>query len=308
MTHRWKQTIIIDEKIAHEVIEAQFDLQVKNIKLVDSGWDNTVYLINEALIFRFPRREFALPCMTNEIAMLPYIAEQVTFPLSAPQWIGKPSEQYPYPFAGYPMLVGRSLCDVSESLIDNKVFAETLAIWLKELHHVSVRNSDLQLLKNTQDWHLDVAYRVKRCHENLAQYEDYFLEANFTIEQLHETIDKLSQLKINKYLQSYVHGDLYHRHIIVDPNTCMPTGIIDWGDVHISHPGIDLSVGMIFTHSAYEHFLNIYGDVDTETLAISYINGFAHAMSFLPYAYEQNKEPLKRWGRFQVMRAMEEIL
>jgi hypothetical protein len=114
MTHAWNQSIDINEQKAKQLIESQHSLIVKTIHVMDEGWDNLVYLVNETYIFRFPRREFGLACMENEIALLPYIASQVSFPLSAPQWIGKPSDLYPYPFAGYPMIPGKPVSDIAQ--------------------------------------------------------------------------------------------------------------------------------------------------------------------------------------------------
>ena len=190
------------------------------------------------------------------------------------------------------------------SLIDNKAFAEILAFWLKELHSVNVRSSDLQLLKGDHDWRLNVAHRVSRCKENLAQYEHYFLQAGFTKAQLLAVIEIISHFKFAESKKSYVHGDLYHRHILVDPERIKPTGLIDWGDIHVSHPGVDLGVGMIFTHSMFEYFLSIYGDIDDDTRKILLLHSFAHAMSFLPYTYEQNKESLKHWAYLQLKRSI----
>ncbi|MGL5741584.1 MAG: hypothetical protein ACRCXC_03035 [Legionella sp.] len=84
MTHAWNQSIDIDEQKAKLLIESQHPIPVATICVLDEGWDNVVYLVNETMIFRFPLREFELVCMENEISLLPYIASQVSFPLSAP--------------------------------------------------------------------------------------------------------------------------------------------------------------------------------------------------------------------------------
>lgn len=175
MTHAWNQSIDINEQIAKQLIESQHSLIVKTIHVMDEGWDNLVYLVNETYIFRFPRREFGLACMENEIALLSYIASQVSFPLSAPQWIGKPSDLYPYPFAGYPMISGKPVSDVAQSLIADANFAITLASWLSELHAIPVTEHYASLIKGEQGWRYDVNHRILRCKENLKDYENYFL-------------------------------------------------------------------------------------------------------------------------------------
>ncbi len=72
MAHAWHQTLEINSDKAKKLIESQHHLSVKSITLLDEGWDNVVYLVNQELIFRFPRRELGVMCMKNEINLLPY--------------------------------------------------------------------------------------------------------------------------------------------------------------------------------------------------------------------------------------------
>ena len=82
----------------------------------------------------------------------------------------------------------------------------------------------------------------------------------------------------------------------------------DWGDLHIGHPGIDLAAGMVLTDSALDVFLKAYGDINQETQQLMTFHAFCHGMSFLPYAFEQNKAPLKRWATLVLANAMKRIL
>ena len=41
------------------------------LRPLGAGWDNTVFLVNESFVFRFPRREIAVACMEAEIRVLP---------------------------------------------------------------------------------------------------------------------------------------------------------------------------------------------------------------------------------------------
>ena len=307
MTHAWNQTIEIDEQKASQLIESQHPILISKISLLDSGWDNQVFLVNETMIFRFPRREFGLDCMENEIALLPYIANQVSFPLSAPQWIGQPSDLYPHPFAGYSIIPGKAVSDVSPSLITNITFATTLATWLSELHAIPVTNHYAQLIKGEQGWRYDVNHRVSRCKENLERYENHFIQLGFDKNSLLEVIAKLPTLTFQENKKSYLHADLYSRHVVMNPETGAPTGLIDWGDTHIGHPGIDLAVGMIFTEEAFQRFISAYGHVDNDMMNLSLLHAFCHHMSFLPYTCEQNKPHLMRWAAMVLARTIDEI-
>lgn len=307
MSHVWKQNIHINETIAAELIEKQQHFKVHIISFLDEGWDNVVYLVNETLIFRFPRRESAVFCMENEIALTPYIQKQVSFPLSASKWIGKPTKQYPYVYSGYRILPGKPLCEMRNTLIDDERFAIILATWLKELHAIPVTSEYMATIKGNHAWKTDINYRIKRCHENITQYAHYFAEAHFKKETLLAIINRLSQWYFDIEKNAFIHGDLYSRHIMVNLDTGLPSGLIDWGDVHIGHPGIDLLSGMIFTKKAFQVFLKIYGHIDEKTYQIMLMNAFCHSMSFLPYAFEENKISSKRWAIMMLQRVIEEI-
>ena len=61
-----------------------------------------------------------------------------------------------------------------------------------------------------------------------------------------------------------VHGELHVRHLLVDPEG-RASGVIDWGDVCLADPAVDLSFGFAaFPGPARAAFLSAYGPVDPE--------------------------------------------
>lgn len=306
MANLWKKTVEINEVLAKQLIEDQRLLKVATISKLDEGWDNTAFIVNNQFIFRFPHREFGVKCMQNEIALLPKLKSYLSFQTTIPAYIGKSCELFSYPFAGYPIIHGKPLCDASNNLIDDAEFATTLATWLKELHSIPEKEICPNLNTTEQYWQFDLPHRIKRCYENLNEYETYFLTAGFDKNKLIEMIEKIKLFKFENTFQSILHGDLYCRHVIVNEKL-LPVGLIDFGDIFVGDPGIDLSVGMIFSESAFQIFLNEYGDVDSTRLQLLLFHAFAHAMSFLPYAFEQQKDNLKRWAVFELSRSIAEI-
>lgn len=306
MSHAWHQTIDINEEIASKFITSQHNMHIQSIQALDAGWDNVVYLINNDLVFRFPRREFGLTCMENEIIFLPIIKQHVSFPLSAPEWIGKPSPLYPYPYAGYKILSGKALSDQEPQLIHDKQFAKTIAHWLKELHQIPIKPAYIETMEGEYEWKVNVEHRTHLCKVNIAQYEKFYVDAGLDLKCLLQIISHLEKWNFLPQKRCFVHGDLYSRHIIVNEKM-QPTGIIDWGDIHIGHPGIDLAVGMIFTQETFHTFLASYGEIDEETYRITLFHSFCHSMSFLPYAFEQNKNNLMKWATIVLQRVIDEI-
>ncbi len=50
----WDKTINVTTEIAQKLIENQFSYKVNNIKFLGSGYDNSAFLVNQEIVFRFP--------------------------------------------------------------------------------------------------------------------------------------------------------------------------------------------------------------------------------------------------------------
>jgi len=296
MVHSWQQTISIDKRLAIQLIEKQIGIKVDAISSFGEGWDNVAYLVNNKYVFRFPRRQMGVECMENEINVLPYIKDKVSFPFSYPQFVGAPTASYSAPFAGYQLLPGMPLSEVSAELVEDKKFAQQLALLLKELHSISVPEECKKLIKGDQSWRYNVPQRIEKLEKVIKQYGHFFKYAGFNLQEIMDILDKAKSLNFdNAFKASFCHGDLYSRHILVDKNKSL-TGIIDWGDIHIGNPGTDLSIAfLIFSEKNIGHFFDCYGSVDTEIMKIAMFRAFWHPIMFLPYCYEQKEERLKNW-------------
>ncbi len=284
MTNIWDQTIALSADTITTLLKTQFDIIVSDLKLIGEGFDNTAFLVNGLYVFRFPRREEALPLIKNEISILPYLATQLPFALSAPTFIGQPTSIYPYPFVGYPFLQGEILTQAQNTLIDSLVFATTLGSWLKALHQVPVRPTDLHIEPERTNWRLDLKTRTQRVIEVTTQYQKYFVEAGFEIALLQKNMDYFQNLDFNNQRSSsYIHNDLYAKHILVDTQN-MPAALIDWGDCQVGNPAIDLCIGiMILTPELLPHFYKAYGSITIQDMQIAHFVAYCHSITALSY-------------------------
>ena len=112
-----------------------------------------------------------------KLRFCPTFKKKLSFPISAPQWIGEASSDYPYPFAGYQKLEGQAVSEAFHQLVDDQQFAKTLAQFLKELHQVPI-NPNIPV-KGTYEWKLDPVHRLKSIHY-FEQYPDYFAKAGIS--------------------------------------------------------------------------------------------------------------------------------
>jgi aminoglycoside phosphotransferase (APT) family kinase protein len=77
-------------------------------------------------------------------------------------------------------------------------------------------------------------------------------------------LDRAAELDAPRGVPVLVHGDLHARHLLVDP-AGRATGVLDWGDLCLADPALDLSLGFAaFSGAARAAFLAAYGPVDAE--------------------------------------------
>jgi len=96
------------------------------------------------------------------------------------------------------------------------------------------------------------------------------------------SIAKSINLPPNKVL---VHGDLYCRHLMFHEGEL--TGVIDWGDVGINSPAIDLAVIFSFYPPiTHQTFLDVYGKVDEKTWNYARFLGLHSAITFMLYGHD----------------------
>ena len=72
---QWTAEVEVTPQLAADLIREQFpDLGARRVTVLATGWDNTAFLAEGQWLFRFPRREVAVPGVRREIAVLPRLA------------------------------------------------------------------------------------------------------------------------------------------------------------------------------------------------------------------------------------------
>jgi aminoglycoside phosphotransferase (APT) family kinase protein len=96
MANIWDPERVVSMAAARELIERQFpELAPATISPLGEGYDNTVYLVNERYVFRFPRRQIAVDLLCAEGRLLPKLADRLPLPVSKPLFFGSPEDKYP---------------------------------------------------------------------------------------------------------------------------------------------------------------------------------------------------------------------
>ncbi len=93
-----------------------------------------------------------------------------------------------------------------------------------------------------------------------------------------------------------VHGDFYVRHILVNEVHDL-VGVIDWGDIHIGDPAIDLAIAHSFLPtSALAKFREAYGDISEETWKLALLRAIYSSTLLILYGHHSKDPVILREG------------
>jgi aminoglycoside phosphotransferase (APT) family kinase protein len=81
-----------------------------------------------------------------------------------------------------------------------------------------------------------------------------------------------------------VHGDLYVRHVLIGDDR-LPSAVIDWGDVHLGDPAVDLALAHnVLPPAAHAAFRAAYGAIDDETWHLAGLRALVHGLAVADFA------------------------
>ncbi|WP_195155524.1 phosphotransferase [Candidatus Protochlamydia phocaeensis] len=280
--------------MALQLIREQFpNLSAKNIRLLGSGWDNTAFIIDEELIFRFPRREIALPLLEAEWCALPKLASRLPVPIPIPQWKGSPTSHFPWPFIGYRLISGFTACYANLLEEGRAALAEPIAQFLARLHATPKSEiSECHLPENNQ-FRIDGTLLTTKIGKNFEELSLLGLLENR--KKLEDVVQNLQHFKapVNSFL---VHGDFYVRHLLVNQKHDL-VGVIDWGDVHWGDPAIDLAIAHSFLPvQAHKSFRTAYGEITEETWALAKLRAIYSSTLLTLFGYHSDDPNIMREG------------
>ena len=296
----WDPEVEVDAERARHLIAGQFpELRGASISELAAGWDNVVFVVDERWAFRFPRRAIAVPGVGREIEVLGRLAGHLPLLIPRPTWVGAPDGEYPWPWFGAPLLPGVELAEARLPDRDRRAAGEAIGAFLHALHAPRVARLVGGSLPIDPNRRADMALRVRLARRRISDAADAGLWTPSPA--VGSLLDEASALPPPPRT-TVLHGDLHMRHVLIDDGAV--SGVIDWGDVCIGDPSVDLSIAYgSFTGAARAGFLDAYGPIDGLTeLRARVIAAFLGA-ALLSYAADQGLALLEDEARRSLDRA-----
>ncbi len=202
-----------------------------------AGWDNALWVTGEGIAFRFPRRAIAVPGVEREIAVLPLLAPRLPLPIPVPTLIGRPAEGYPWPFFGARLLPGREIADAP---LDGD--REAFGGGARRVPARAPRAGGRRGARIRAGARPDRPGR----HDPPRAPDAGAVRDPGVARAVDRAAGRLRAPRRGRALpattdEALVHGDLHVRHVLVGPDG-RPSAVIDWGDLAVADPSVDLSL------------------------------------------------------------------
>ena len=209
-----------------DVVREQFpELAVATVERLGEGWEHETYLVDEHVVFRFPRQAGS-DYFEWEEGLHALVASVIGDIVGIPRitcW-GRPSAHFPYAFAGHELIPGVAANDPSVPL--NPALADDIGRVLARLHSIpadaaaAVGAGTADVAKADLDAGLR---RVRHWVSELPEIRRRFPDPCAWLDGVRRAPDAY------RGPPRFIHDDFQMEHVLVDPTTGRLSGIIDWG-------------------------------------------------------------------------------
>lgn len=241
MNHPWTADRELTDEQALRAVRDQFpELACTRIELLGSGWDNDAFLVDDAWVFRFPRRAGVAAEMDAKHRMARLAAgaladSDVTVPVF--DLLGAPSAAFPYRFSGYRWIPGVAADRVDMNPHQTRAMAQHLGAILSRLHATPIDTAREARVpsdhEGPRDWYVEtVAIADDLYHRESAQVQECvdWLRAGPDVPASYAGPPR------------FLHNDICPDHVLVDADRHRIVGLIDLDDASLGDPVLDFVV------------------------------------------------------------------
>lgn len=243
MNHKFIENI---QRVYPELIISQFYIN-------EIGQNNDVIVLNDSLVFRFPKYEQGIEQLRRETEILKYIENRVSLPIPAPVYKSFDVFEPGKVFTGYHLIEGQPFW--KESLLAIKSdehirgLASQLASILIEIHSISGETAIRELQLDARHPREEMSDLYERIKDKLFP----FMRKESQAEVTDSFENFLNGNLLANFNLTLIHGDFGASNILWNQGTNEISGIIDFGGSGIGDPAYDFA-GILSSYG--EDFFN----------------------------------------------------
>lgn len=223
---------------------------------MDQGQFNDILIVDDVLVFRFPKYKDCVATMRTEIEILQGVRGHLPLATPNPIYSSMDTEAAGEVFMGYELIAGQPLWRdklnsiKDESLLDR--FASQLADFLSVLHGLPYQEiaPNLPLNDGLTEW-----------IEMYAEIREYLYplmrpDAREGVSVHFENF--IANPILHEFSPALRHGDFGSCNILYDPSSLQISGIIDFGFAGLGDPAIDLAAVSTYGEAFFRKILKYY--------------------------------------------------
>jgi len=232
------------------------------------GQNNDVLIVNESLIFRFPRYRQGIDALRREVCLLSVIGRSNALPIPRPIYTSLSSETPGEVCMGYTALPGVPLSQARYAALSSEArqrVADSAAAFLHRLHAQPVDDligCGLEMDAPLLHWEQLYGRITERLFPLMT-----IAAARWTTELFESFLQVQEHAAIPVHL---IHGDFGGSNILVDPQMGELTGVIDFSSSHLNDPAIDLAAASTIETDFQQRLRHTYPLADTAVRRIAF--------------------------------------
>lgn len=204
---------------------------------IEYGDDHVVAILDEKIVFRFPRTATYRKSFNGELKLLAALKDRTPLPVPDYVYLSKKKD-----FGGYKLIKGKELTEARfarSTNVQKKRIIRDIAQFLRVMHQIN--KNILPASRAEEPWSMD----------DLKQYKTrYWMQrrkilASFVdtpkLEQIDAFYDAFVHVCQECRAKTIIHGDLSVDHVLLDITKGRLSGIIDFGDAAIGDPAHDFA-------------------------------------------------------------------
>jgi aminoglycoside 2''-phosphotransferase len=237
------------------------DLAVTSARQVEGhGQNNDVLIVDERLIFRFPRYSSGIPALARTVRILRAIQPSLPIAIPGPIYSSHGDWTVGKVFIGYPLIQGEPLWVQAFDGLPNErarqQIVDQLAEFLRTLHGYPVETllpDEVAAFDPLAQWQglyerirarLFTAMRPD-ARDDVVRHFEMFLD------------DRRNQ----SIRPSLIHGDFGTSNILYDPTTSNVVGVIDFDSAGVGDPSSDIAAASCYGLQRFGHYGSKIGEL-----------------------------------------------
>lgn len=230
----------ISTQLVQNLIETQFPqwsgLEIRPVE--HGGHDNRTFHLGEDMAVRLPSGPAYVAQVEKEAKWLPVLAKGLSLPISSPVAVGKPAEEYPFPWSVNRYIEGETVRDAE--ILDMDCLARELSAFLKELQNIGTEGAPAAGAHNFFRGASPAVYSDE-VEATLRDRKD-----DLPVETLKTLWERAVSTEWDRP-PAWIHGDVAPGNLLVKDGHL--SGVIDFGIMGVGDPACDYAMAWTFFDS-----------------------------------------------------------